>query len=144
MQSYLYVLCVCVCVQWKRLLPQLFALDQGLEDLEEHQPGRHNYNLAVYHNSDKYCAVESRKALYKFRHAVRLTHLEYQSNPDLCQVTLLNAPKMVSQSVMGREVFYHHQRGSPGDVFNTTALVTRTARNTPHQPLSGDTPAHFL
>ena len=33
--------------------------------------------------------VESRKALYKFRHAVRLTHLEYQSNPDLCQVTLL-------------------------------------------------------
>ena len=47
---------LCVCVQWKRLLPQLFALDQGLEDLEEHQPGRHNYNLAVYHNSDKYCA----------------------------------------------------------------------------------------
>ena len=33
--------------------------------------------------------VETRKALYKFRHAIRHTHLEYQKSPDLCQITLL-------------------------------------------------------
>jgi hypothetical protein len=136
---------------WKMLLPQLFALDQGCEGLEERGHSRGSYNLAVYHNADKFCAVECPKALYRFRHAIRFTHLEYQKNPDLCQVSLLHnaaaaagACKMVSQKVMGREMFYHHQRSLAPDVFNATAQVSRNARQTTHPLLSGDTPAQFL
>ena len=48
--------CVCVVVQWKSLLPQLFALDQGLEGLEVLRSGGKPYNLTVYNNIDKHCA----------------------------------------------------------------------------------------
>lgn len=122
-----------MCVQWKGLLPQLFAMDQGLDDMHEHEPNKGSQNVAVYHNTDQFCAgthiiqysvhgnyvhstlakhsiemqlvgivmqyctytlmcmytVDCQKALYKFRHAIRFTHLEFKKNPELCQVSLL-------------------------------------------------------
>lgn len=45
-----------MCVQWKGLLPQLFAMDQGLDDMHEHEPNKGSQNVAVYHNTDQFCA----------------------------------------------------------------------------------------
>ena len=51
---------------------------------------------------------------------------------------------MMGQKVMGRETFYHYQKSTVADVFNTTVIVARNARQTKHPLLSGDTPSQFL
>lgn len=56
----------------------------------------------------------------------------------------LSSPKMVSQRVLGRETFYHYQKSTATDVFSASALVVKTAKQTTHSLISGDTPAHFL